>query len=255
MSFRPSLVPSLFVVAALIVLVNLGLWQVRRHSVSAARLVEIDAVHDGPAVQAREFVGDPAALRWRRTELEGAYRGEPAFVTGRVERGHPGFDVIQAFAIDQGPVVLVNRGWIPLEGWSDAVGALPAGRDRVHGLVLPLEGPVDLASIPAGSDVPERWPPGERADLTGCSQTSYSPYRAIASRGGGVTFPVVIVAGDSLAEGMEKPRVAPITGYYVRPAVRPHLEYAATWFSIGGVLALLWLYAGFIRGGKSTPVR
>jgi surfeit locus 1 family protein len=244
-------VPTVFVVGALIVLVNLGLWQIRRHGVTAARLAEIDAVHDGVPVGPADLTGSPDALKWRRAELTGAFAGARAYVTGRYEMGLPGFDVLQAFAVDGGPTVLVNRGWIPLEGWSTADAGLADGASSVHGLVLPIEGPADLQPIPPVDGLPERWPPGSRADLTGCNQVSYSPYRVIAARSGQISFPVVIVAGDSLEDGKPKPQAMPVTGYYVRPEVRPHLEYAATWFSIAVVLLLLWLYAGFIRGARA----
>ncbi|MBA2320825.1 MAG: hypothetical protein H0V89_06690 [Deltaproteobacteria bacterium] len=116
-------------------------------------------------------------------------------------------------------------------------------------MVLPIDGPADLTPIPADDGLPERWPPGSRADITGCSggPESWSPYQAIADRSGVVTFPAVVVVGDSLSAGMRKPPGLPVTGYYARPQVRPHLEYAGTWFSIGGVLLLIWVYAGFRR--------
>lgn len=256
MRFRPSAVPTVIVLAALVVLANLGTWQLRRHAQTAARLAEINAVHDGGPVRAQDLTGDPEALKWRRAELTGAFQGAPAYVTGRTEHGTPGFDVVAPYAVDEGPVILVNRGWIPMDGW--AAVTLPTGRQPVHGLVLPLDGPPETAPIPPVDDLPERWPPGSRADL-GCGPSaSYSPYRAIAARSGLVTYAAIVVAGDSLAEGTAKPRADVITGYYVRPVVRPHLEYAATWFSIGAVLLLLWIYAAFRRadltpGGRSTP--
>jgi cytochrome oxidase assembly protein ShyY1 len=256
MKFRPSLVPSIIVAAALIVLVNLGLWQLRRNDQTNARLAEVEAVHEGPPATAAELTGDPEKLKWRKADVTGRFLGKPQFVTGRTEFGSPGFDLLQSCQVDSGPVILVNRGWIPMEGWQDALATVPPGDvdQPVRGLILPIDGPPDLPPIPADTDVPERWADGDRADFTGCQQQSHSPYAAIARRNGDIAFPIVVVMGESLGRHAEKqPSPLPVTGYIARPAVRPHLEYAATWFMIGGVLILMWIYGGFIRGREREP--
>ncbi len=255
MRFRPSPIPTVAVGIALVILVNLGLWQLRRNTQTQARLSEVAAAHEGPGVTADGLTGDPARLKWRKSELTGRLVGAPAYLTGRFEFGEPGFDLIQVAAIDGGPRVLVNRGWVPLRRWQEATAEVAPSDASVplRGLVLPIDGPPDLAPIPADEGAPERWAVGDRADLTGCSQVDRSPYAAIAQARGGVDYPVVLILGESLAEGQAKaPRPLPVTGYHARPESRPHLEYAGTWFSIGGALLALWIWAGLRRGATAA---
>lgn len=246
--FRPAPVPTVIVVAALFVLLNLGFWQLRRNAETEARLAEVEVVLDGPPATAAELAGDPEALRWRQVDVTGAFEGEPVFVTGRVERGTPGLEIVQRFAVAGGPRILVNRGWIPLEGWATALPPAPAGETRIRGLALPIDGSPDLAPIPADEGAPERWPTGTRADITGCSQTSYSPYAAVARRLGPLDLALVVVEGESRRDGAPLNEGLPVTGFIARPKARPHLEYAGTWFSIAAALTGLWIYAGFRRG-------
>lgn len=248
--FRPAPVPTAFVVAALFILLNLGFWQLRRNGQTNARLAEVEAVLEGPPTTA--LTGEPEALRWRQVDVRGSFEGEPTFVTGRVERGTPGLEIVQRFAVAGGPRILVNRGWIPLEGWASALPAPPPGETRLRGLALPIDGSPELPPIPADDGAPERWPTGTRADITGCSQTSYSPYAAVAERLGPLDLALLVVEGESRRDGSPRPQGLPVTGYIARPAARPHLEYAGTWFSIAGVLTLLWIYAGFRRGAGQS---
>lgn len=238
MRFRPAAVPTLAVLVALLILVNLGRWQLRRHYEVTARKAHIEAQLKAPPLHASELGEDPEFLVWRLAEVEGHYLDvPPAFITARFEFGEPGYDVVQPLQIDGGPLVLVNRGFLPSEGLAAHLEATrPNGKVTVRGLVRPVDGDPSAKPIPPRGEHPERW--------------RYPNYAAMA-RGWGIEPHLAIVAGDPVTHPDQKTRSPlPITGFVARPRSRPHLEYAGTWFLIAGALVVLWGYAGVRRAER-----
>jgi surfeit locus 1 family protein len=233
MRFRPSPVPTVFVVIALIILLNLGFWQIRRAGETDRFIDRVHATLDGPPLHNADLTRAPAELTWHRGELTGTYVGQEYPMTGRFEFGGIGYDVIQAFAVDGGPTILVDRGWFPREGFADAVAAHPPGT-TASGLILDIaeyKGAPDVATVPADAEGPERWPP--------------NAFAAIAARA--KAAPLVLIAGEPVEVGVEKTPTLPVTGYRPTPSTRPHMQYAGTWFTIAATLVALWLWAGVRR--------
>jgi surfeit locus 1 family protein len=237
--FRPALVPTIFVAIGLLILLNLGAWQIRRNGETSARLERIESRFDGPALT--DLSGKSAEeLSWHRAELSGIFLNEPPMlVTARYEFGEVGFDVVQPMQVAGGPLILVNRGWIPRNDWEATLLTISTGDApvQVEGLLLDVtefEGDPEARAIPAEGALPERWP--------------NDSYEAMARRFDGA-LPVVLIAGQPLEEGEQKQQgQVPVTGYRAKPNVSPHLEYAATWFLIAGTLLTIWIVAGFRRG-------
>ena len=129
--------------------VNLGLWQVRRHgerqtenAVGSARIAA--PVSDLDVLLAA--VGDDIdSLEWRAVTVEGTYRPEwEVLVRSAVVDGRAGFAVVTPLQTVDDQIVLVNRGWVPLEFDEPPVPASPPeGRVEVAGrLRLPQTRPV-----------------------------------------------------------------------------------------------------------------
>lgn len=238
MRFRPSLVPTLFVVVGLIVLLNLGFWQLRRNEAAKERVAAIKERVESPPLANADLSRPPDELHFRRAELTGRWTSAPPLLmTGRYEFGEVGFDVIQPFVVDGGPVLLVNRGWIARRDHDEALAAIATGDrpDALRGLLVQYEGGAS-APLPADGDNPERWPPDS--------------YAGMAAHLGGSFAPVVLVVGEPLAKGRQKdPNTFPVTGYRPEVKTRPHLEYATTWFLIAGTLVVVWAASSIERPG------
>ncbi len=74
--------------------------------------------------------------QWRRVTATGHYLPDKQVLARlRVVEGEPAFEVLVPFAVDDGPTVLVNRGYLRPEGGSrvPAIAALPAGTVTVTG--------------------------------------------------------------------------------------------------------------------------
>lgn len=126
------------VVGALVAMVNLGLWQLRRlderrdfnRVVTERTDADIVSLSDLPDVS-------PAELQWRRVEVQGVYAGGgQVLVVNRSQGGEAGRNVVDVLLLDDGRALLVNRGFVP--GLSE-VPSPPDGRVTLVGRVKASE--------------------------------------------------------------------------------------------------------------------
>lgn len=235
---RPGL--SLAVLVAFLILVGLGVWQVRRLQWKEALLADIAAAQSAPAQPLAEAL---AAVR----------RGEDVGFR-RVIGNCPGLDetlYVRLHAIEAGvaghryisrcllkdapyPAILVDRGFLPND-------APRPGEMRVGGRVpRPVVGFL-RAPEPPGALTPA-------PDLGSNLFYGRDPDAMAAALGGPAVAPVFLM--------LESP---PPAGYGPRPAPTPtaipnnHLGYALTWFGLAA--ALLGVYGAmmFKRPTAATP--
>lgn len=244
--FRPRLVPALFVIAGLVILMNLGFWQLRRLH-EKERLIALATARLALApVSLTEAMALPDAFAWRRARAEGVYvpeetvfiferRPPAAGPRGRlVDAGGDGYHVITPLraeglrAADGRPAaIIVDRGWIP-DG--DQAGFL--AKD-------PRRGPVEVvASLVPLEDDPAATRPGKKHRLF--VALKLSAFRAQ------MPFPLVPAL---LRRGPAQDGDIPL-GEWAMPVLRvDHLQYAWTWFSLAAVLVVTFVVGSTKRGG------
>lgn len=133
------------VLALVIVLVNLGLWQL--HRLDQKR--EFNALVESRAERSAEPVADvlPAsagfddadAVVYRAVTAEGAYvADEEVIVRSRTYQSESGAWLLTPLRLDDGTAVLVNRGWVPIQAGLERQPewAPPTGTVRVEGLLV-----------------------------------------------------------------------------------------------------------------------
>jgi surfeit locus 1 family protein len=249
MAFRPAPAPTALVLVALAILIALGTWQLSRNGEALTRLAEIEQRQTSAPIKASDLAKTDG-LTWRTADVDGSWTGEPMLMTGRFEFGQVGYDVVQGLAVDGVGTVLVNRGWIPKEGWQQTLAAIQARppREHVHGLIISLQPESD---------------PGFIRRLIGANHVSEAPISASAtdperfaldaypgmSKRIPKVLPWVLVAGEPLRDSQQKSQGTwPATGYRLAPKRIPHLQYAVTWFLIAATLVVIWTVRGFQRG-------
>ncbi|MBL7260366.1 SURF1 family cytochrome oxidase biogenesis protein [Paractinoplanes lichenicola] len=121
-------------VAAALVMVMLGNWQLRRYEERSAINDRIDAADSVAAVPLTSVLTRPATagvagaapgkdLAWTKVTVSGRY--DPAHeiqARGRTVDGDVGFEIVTPLVLADGTAVLVDRGWVP----APAGGALAA---------------------------------------------------------------------------------------------------------------------------------
>ncbi|HEX7095953.1 MAG TPA: SURF1 family protein [Acidimicrobiales bacterium] len=221
-ALRPMWILSHLLVLALVVLmINLGLWQLRRLDQRRDFNATVEANADAAPVPLSTLVaslddgGDVDDIEWRRAELDGTYvHGADVLVANRALDGQPGYWVITPFEpADGSPAVAVVRGFVTrpfVEEGDPAEIAPPSGEQHVAGYVQRSSGGGRFATGLGDDALPEisRVDLGDLAEHWGMELAPvWLQRQAVEAERG----PLVAVPLPDLNEG-------------------PHLSYAVQWF-------------------------
>jgi cytochrome oxidase assembly protein ShyY1 len=214
------------VVAFAVACVFLSMWQFARRAEAREAIERVEQNWHAAPVPVDEVLADPTSFdpddTWRSVELRGEYLlDEQLLVRGRPFQGRAGFEVLVPFRTDDGTVIVVDRGWIPVGRSQDSPDAVPAAPEGEVALVVRLK--------PGEPVIPGRTAPD------GQVATIHLP--TIAET---VGDDVVTGAYGLLAE--EEPSVSPRPEPYPEPVPDEgaHLSYAFQWVAFG-VLAFIGL--------------
>jgi cytochrome oxidase assembly protein ShyY1 len=143
----------LLVIAAVVAMINLGFWQLRRLDERQAFNEAVSSRIDLPPEPITDVVTMPnlrLGVEWRAVEASGTYLPDEQFVVvNRSEGGVAGDLVVTPMQLDDGRILLVQRGFVPLgetaapapTGEVDIVGRLREPQVRRRGQVSdPEEG-------------------------------------------------------------------------------------------------------------------
>jgi len=164
-----------------IVCVGLGLWQWARREEAVSALQLIEQNYDTEPVDYAEAMGesrefDPAD-EWLPVLLEGEYRSEDQLLArARPRDGRPGFAVLTPLQLDDGSIVVIDRGWLPTgsaQDFPDVVPVAPTGNVEVIARLKPGEPTIAGRGAPAGQVATINLP--QIADLVG-SEVEISAY-------------------------------------------------------------------------------
>jgi surfeit locus 1 family protein len=217
----------LLVIAAIVAMINLGFWQLRRLDERRDFNEQVSSRIDLPPEPLDEVVGattDPDAVEWRSVEASGTYLPAEQFVVvNRSQGGRPGDLVATPLELDDGRILLIERGFVPLDtdsapapsGEVEIVGRLRPSQERRRGqLSDPAEGELDQV---------------QRMDID----------RLAGQLPGPVVPMYVELVSSTPAE----------TGPFPEPIAAPeldegpHLSYAVQWFIFAVCVAVGWVLA------------
>lgn len=129
---------ALTVIFAL-VCVLLGFWQLARRADAVAENNRVAANYDAAPRPIDDVLGDLESFdtedKWSTVSLTGSYLSdEQLLVRNRPLGGQPGFELLVPFLLDDGDVVIIDRGWLPtgqLQDKPDVVPDAPQGEVTV----------------------------------------------------------------------------------------------------------------------------
>lgn len=226
----------LVVLAAFIVLLNLGFWQLRRLEQRRTQNRQIAAGLEQPPLTLTDQPVDPDRLHLRRVRVRGTFdNDESIIVHNRPYEQQPGVHLVVPLRIQGSEqAVLVNRGWIPLGEAGEPALAERRSYDisqpiTITGIAYPSQtqtgfGPTD--PIPSPAERRDAW---FRIDIERIEKQLPYPL-----------WPIYIKQMNDA-----RPAEPPLQEGEPVLSEGPHLGYALQWFTMA--LILLITYAFFIR--------
>ncbi len=222
---RPAFVLLPLVALALAVLLALGGWQLVRLREAQRTEVRREAQVAAPALAWPDATARaPAELDFHRVTVKGRWDPTVLLLANRIRFDTKGEEIVQALLPDGGgPALLVNRGWYPLERKAEVLAALD------H------DAPATVTGL-------ARYVPDERARETSAGAWSRVDPPTMQPRLGVDLLPWYVIQGERVPSINHVPGALPDQHFQVLGPQAPHLEYAATWFSLAAALAVTtWL--------------
>ena len=217
-------------------------WQLGKNTDTSRENRQIQSALDVDPVPVRELLpqqdSDASQAQWRKVTATGRYLPEAQVLARlRVVDGAPAYEVLTPFAVEGGPTVLVNRGYVrPAQG--TAVPDIPAAPSAPVTITARLR---DSESMPPADKAPFRESgfvqvyainTGQIADVTGIPLTG-SYLQLVENQPGGLGVPPlpILDAGPFLSYGIQWIAfgiVAPIgLGYLIFAELRMRRREAA----------------------------
>ncbi len=226
--FRPGLTLTVACSIMFVMLIGLGVWQLERLQWKLGLIAHAETRMAAPAVPYPAETQDPAALDFRHVVASGVFLNDRSMAFGAVQRGGQlGGELVTPLRLDDGRVLLVDRGWLPeamlpphvpagaqLSGHVEVSGVLRYGGDAPKGLFTPANDPGK-----------RRW--------------YWFDQSALAQAAGAPVQPFILFVNRAAKPG-ELPAPEPVEVDY-RNA---HLGYAITWFSLAAALIVFYIMLG-----------
>ena len=227
----------LLVVVGIVTMVDLGFWQLRRLDERQAFNAVVEDRYDATPVPLDELLTpdtDPDDIAWRPVTASGSYLPDDGvLIVNRSQNGRAGVNTVVPLRLDDGRILFVNRGFVPL---TFDLPPVPAIDVRVTGRLRPSqERGFGQLSDPADGVLRE----AQRLDI-----------ERLAPQLDGEVVPMYIDLIES---------VPPETGDIPEPVIAPdlsegnHLSYAAQWFIFSIAVGVGWVLA--VRRSMSTRRR
>jgi cytochrome oxidase assembly protein ShyY1 len=201
-----------------------GFWQLGRYQDRQAFKSDVQQRTDADVVPFSSLdTSDPAGVEWRRVEATGTYvEGKDFQVVNVSQGGTSGQDAVNGLLLDDGTVLLVNRGFLP---GADALPPAPAGAVTITGRVRQSQ---SAGTGQTSDDGSQQLTQIRRVDIGALSQQFEQTVQ-----------PVFL---DQLDMRYEPSSMEPVA-FPDLDGGPPHLSYTIQWFIFSIAVAVGWVLA------------
>lgn len=221
---RPRLAPALAAVAAFLVLIGLGTWQVERLAWKTALLRTIAERMSADPVPLK---GPPFAVEdYERVWVEGRFlHDRELHMLARSAAGELGYQILTPLAVTGGGTVLVNRGFVPTDHRNPET--------RLAGQVPDVVLVTGIVRIPHKPGLAWLLPDNRPAE----NIWLWADLPAMAATAGISTLAPFVIEADATPN----PGGLPIGGQTHLDIPNDHLQYAITWYALALILAVMFV--------------
>ena len=217
--------------AGVLLFSQLGRWQWQRADEKRA----LTAAYAAGGADFASTLGTRSTTELRRyaqVRVHGRYESGHQFLLDNMSHGgRAGYQVLTPFRLDDGRLLLVNRGWLPLPG---------GGREVLPDLSLPELGEINvggrLDSFPVAAIAAGVAAPG--TDAVWPKRTSFPTQAQLGSALGQQLEARQLLLGESESHGYLRDWRAAIIGF----GPERHVAYALQWWGLAALIAYLYLF-------------
>lgn len=235
MNFKPSLKLTILLLILAFIFGRLGFWQLERMADKRELFAEFENAPVLPVAEALQQQN-----LYARVQASGRYdTGRHILLDNKIHQGRAGVHVLTPFHLDDGSVLLVNRGWLPMPADRLELPAVPTDGETMSltgWFREPIAGGVRLGepdSLSSG-----QWP----------QLVTYLDLDAAGKALGLSLSPKLVMLDASNPSGFEgrQWKAAEMT-----PAI--HGAYAVQWFGLAIAAVVIWVVLSVRRAGASGP--
>lgn len=241
--FAPSLFATLLTIVGVGLFGRLGWWQLHRAD-------EKQALLDQYAAGQHSIVDLTAAAagtlpRYQQVRAQGHYDPAHQILLDNMpsERGQPGYRVVTPFELEQGGLMLVDRGWLAMGPTREALPDVTVAADA-RTIVGRLDD-LPRAGIQLGNE--DEMPTGGWPHVM-----NFPQHAAVEKALGRPVLKGLILLDPAQPDGYERAAQMHFSsGSEFGP--QRHLAYAVQWFAMAAAAVVIYLILGFRRTTAATP--
>ncbi len=217
-------------------LCGLGMWQLSRADQKRELFAQFAAGSAQPGMPLMSALAADSP-RYRHVRLSGHYQPLRQFLLDNmIVNGRAGYQVLTPFELDNGGIVLVNRGWVPLTGARSDLPevAVDAAAREITGRLDRLPRPglaLDKTPMPAGV-----WPQVVQfpamPELAAALHTALPAYQGLLDAD----------QPDGYVRNWQPAEFGP----------ERHLAYAVQWFGLAATLLIIYIVVNLHRDPESN---
>lgn len=223
---KPAWISVVGTIAGVFFLSSLGVWQLQRGEEKRQIQSEIES-RKSSEPQAFSFpILDPASIRFQRIKVQGRFISDKQFILdNRYLNGQVGFNILTPFELkDSDKVVLVDRGWLPLNGPRSQLPNIEVD-ESLRTLVGAVYVPYGKAFSLGDMDASKSWP----------RLIQFLDFKELSIRLGNELLPLTL--------RMESEQADTYKAQWVMIASSPkrNLGYAVQWFAMAITLLIIFI--------------
>jgi surfeit locus 1 family protein len=225
--YRFRLGPTLFTIVAVTVCLGLGVWQIERLHWKEGLIAAREAALAAPPAAPPASLAAARELEFHQIVATGTYlNGKETYLHTVGAKGGLGFDVLTPLRLNDGRVVMVNRGFVPADREKPTTreAGEPSGQVQVHGLLR-----LPPATKP-GMFIPDNQP--DKGEWFWLDLPSF------AKAGGLQEVAPYYIQADATPNPGGLPKGG---GPDPRDLPNNHLQYAITWFSLAAAALVIYV--------------
>lgn len=216
--------PTLWSAFGLVLLLALGSWQVQRLGWKEGLIAERNTALAAAPVPLPKDLDAARALEFHPVRAAGQFLNDHELdLNAQSLRGDPGFHIVTPFRLEDGSILLVDRGFVPTARQSPATRA--AGE---------IAGPTTVVGLLRFPEPPGWFTPPNEPQKN--SWFSIDIPAMAAAAGVGNALPFYVDAGKT-----PNPGGWPLGGQTITDLPNNHLQYAITWYALAAALVVVYI--------------